>query len=412
MRKAEQKNIHQWVLDGATIATMAGGKTPYGLVEQAALAMDGERIAWVGAATELPVSYAGWHRKTLPGGLITPALIDCHTHIIYGGDRASEWEMRLLGTSYEDISRAGGGIRSTVAATRAASEDELVTSARRRLDDLIAEGLGTIEIKSGYGLDTQNECKMLRAARALGRDSGVRVRTSFLGAHALPAEYEGRSDAYIDLVVEEMLPAVAEQNLADYCDGFCENIAFSVSQMRTVLEKAKSLGLSLRLHAEQLSNQHGAQMAAELGALSCDHLEYVDEAGVKAMADAGTTAVLLPGAFYFLGESKKPPIAMLRDHGVSMALASDCNPGSSPLTSLLLTMNMGCTLFGLTPEEALAGTTRAAAAALGLGAHLGTLEVGKTADFAYWDVDHPGHLAYPLGANPHRGQIRTGQWVT
>ncbi|MDQ7078557.1 MAG: imidazolonepropionase [Robiginitomaculum sp.] len=391
---------------------MAGGKTPYGLVEQAALAMDGDCIAWVGPAAALPAAYDGWTRETLPGGLLTPALIDCHTHIVYGGNRASEWERRLLGASYEEISRAGGGIRATVAATRAASEDELVASARRRLDDLIAEGLGTIEIKSGYGLDTQSECKMLRAARTLGRDSGIRVRTSFLGAHALPAAYEGRPDTYIDLVVEEMLPAVVEAGLADDCDGFCENIAFSAKQMRKVLEKAKSLGLGLRLHAEQLSNQGGAQMAAELGALSCDHLEYVDEAGVKAMADAGTVAVLLPGAFYFLGESKKPPIAMMRDHRVPMALASDCNPGSSPLTSLLLTMNMGCTLFGLTPEEALAGTTRAAAAALGLGTHLGTLEVGKTADLAYWDVDHPGHLAYPLGANPHRGQIRAGQWVT
>jgi imidazolonepropionase len=412
MGNATQKNIRQWVLDGAAIATMKGEGVPYGLVEHAAIAMDGKRIAWVGTAADLPAFYAGWAKETLPGGLLTPALIDCHTHIVYGGDRAKEWEMRLLGASYAQISRAGGGIRSTVAATRAASEDELVASARCRLDNLIGEGLGTIEIKSGYGLDTQNECKMLRAARALGRQSGVQVKTSFLGAHALPAEYEGRSDAYIDLVVEEMLPAVAEQNLADDCDGFCENIAFSAKQIRRVLEKAKALGLGLRLHAEQLSNQGGAQMAAELGALSCDHLEYVDEAGIKAMKNAGTTAVLLPGAFYFLGESKKPPIAMLRDHGVTVALASDCNPGSSPLTSLLLTMNMGCTLFGLTPEEALAGLTRVGAAALGLSATHGTLEVGKTADLAHWDVDHPGHLAYPLGANPHRGQIRAGQWVT
>jgi len=267
MGNAGQKNTHQWVLDGATIATMASGKTPYGLVERAAMAMDGERIAWVGPAADLPTAYGRWTKKTLPGGLITPALIDCHTHIVYGGNRAKEWEMRLLGASYEEISWAGGGIRSTVAATRAASEDDLVLTARRRLDDLIAEGLGTIEIKSGYGLDTQNECKMLRAARTLGRDSGIGVRTSFLGAHALPAAYEGRSDAYIDLVVEEMLPAVAEAGLADDCDGFCENIAFSAKQMRKVLEKAKSLGLGLRLHAEQLSNQGGAQMAAELGSM-------------------------------------------------------------------------------------------------------------------------------------------------
>ena len=391
---------------------MASGTTAYGLVEQAAIAMDGAKIAWVGEVVDLPALYANWPRETLPGGLITPALIDCHTHIVYGGNRASEWEMRLQGASYAEISRAGGGIRATVAATRAASEAELVQSARTRLDDLIGEGLGTIEIKSGYGLDTQTECKMLSTARALGQMSGVQVKTSFLGAHALPEAFEGRSDAYIDLVVEEMLPAIAAQNLADYCDGFCEDIAFSVKQMRKVLEKAKDLGLGLRLHAEQLSNQSGAQMAAELGALSCDHLEYIDEAGVKAMADASTIAVLLPGAFYFLGEPKKPPIAMLRDYDVGMALASDCNPGSSPLTSLLLTMNMGCTLFGLTPEEALAGTTRFAAAALGLTKTHGTIESGKIADLALWDVAYPGHLAYAMGANPHIGQIRAGQWVT
>jgi imidazolonepropionase len=411
MGNAEQKKMRQWVLDGVSLASMGSNTTAYGLVENAAIAMDGARIAWVGEAANLPAPYANWDRETLPGGLITPALIDCHTHIIYGGNRAGEWERRLQGASYAEISRAGGGIRSTVAATRAASEAELVASAHRRLDDLIGEGLGTIEIKSGYGLDTKNECKMLRAARTLGQRSGVQVKTSFLGAHALPEEFEGRADAYIDLVVEEMLPAVAAQNLADYCDGFCENIAFSANQMRKVLEKAKALGLGLRLHAEQLSNQGGAHMAAELGALSCDHLEYIDEAGVKAMADANTIAVLLPGAFYFLGETKQPPIAMLRDYNVGMALASDCNPGSSPLTSLLLCMNMGCTLFGLTPEDALAGTTRHAAAALGLSTTHGTIESDKIADLALWEVAHPGHLSYAMGANPHKGQIRAGQWV-
>ncbi len=411
MEVPHHSDARQWVLKGAHLASMVKGGASYGFVENAAIAFDGARIAWVGEAVALPPRFSDWEIETLFGGLLTPALIDCHTHIVYGGNRAAEWEMRLNGASYEEIARTGGGILSTVAATRAASEEELIASARPRLDDLMAEGLGTIEIKSGYGLDVKSECKMLRAAQALGRQSDVEVKTSFLGAHALPNEYAGRADAYIDLVVGEMLPEVAKKNLADYCDGFCENIAFSPAQIRRVLEKAKDLGLGLRLHAEQLSSQDGAQMAAELGALSCDHLEYVDEAGVLAMAKAGTKAVLLPGAFYFLKETKKPPIDLLRKHGVDMALASDCNPGSSPLTSLLLAMNMGCTLFGLTPEEALAGVTRVAAGALGLTAECGTLEIGKRADLALWDVDHPGQLAYPVGANPHLCRMRAGQWV-
>ncbi len=401
----------QWVLEGAHLASMVRGGASYGMIDNAAVAFAGSDIAWVGKATDLPAPYFGWDKEVLPGGLLTPALIDCHTHIVYGGDRAKEWEMRLNGATYTDIARAGGGILSTVEATRAASEDDLVISAQQRLETLMAEGLGTIEIKSGYGLDVHNECKMLRAAQALGMASGVRVKTSFLGAHALPQDYAGRADDYIDLVVKEMLPEVVRHNLTDYCDGFCENIAFTQAQIRKVLEKAKLLGLGLRLHAEQLSNQGGAQMAAELGALSCDHLEYVDEAGIKAMARAGTKAVLLPGAFYFLQETKKPPVELLREHGVGIALASDCNPGSSPLTSLLLVMNMGCTLFDLTPEEALAGVTREAAGALGLTESIGTLEVGKRADLALWDVEHPAQLAYPLGANPHLSQIRAGQWV-
>ncbi len=401
----------QWLLTGAALASMTQDGAPYGLIHDGVVAMEGASMAWVGDANALPERFAAWPRETAPGALVTPALIDCHTHLVYGGDRSGEWERRLRGESYADIARSGGGIVATVAATRAASEDDLVAAARTRLDDFIAQGLGAIEIKSGYGLDLENERKMLRAARRLGRESGVTVKTSFLGAHALPPEYAGRADAYIDLVAGDMLPAIAEEGLADFCDGFCETIAFSPVQMRKVFEKAKALGLGLRLHAGQLSNSGGVAMAAELGALSCDHLEYVDEAGVKAMAKAGTKAVLLPGAFYFLRESQKPPVQVLRDHGVGMALASDCNPGSSPLTSLLLAMNMGCTLFGLTPEEALAGITREAAGALGLHAERGTLEAGKIADLAIWDVDHPAQLAYALGANPHLAQIRAGQWL-
>ncbi len=391
---------------------MVPGGAPYGLVRDGAIAIDGARIAWLGPKHKVPEDYAAWPRESASGALVTPALIDCHTHLVHGGNRASEWERRLQGESYAAIARSGGGILSTVAATRAASEDGLVASARKRLDDFTAQGLGTIEIKSGYGLDLENERKMLRAARRLGRESGVTVKTSFLGAHALPPEYAGRKDAYIRVITEEMLPAIAEEGLADYCDGFCETIAFSPADMRTVFEAARALGLGLRLHAEQLSNSGGAQMAAEMGALSCDHLEYLDADGIRAMARAGTRAVLLPGAFYFLREQRKPPVQALRDAGVGMALASDCNPGSSPLTSLLLAMNLGCTLFGLTPEEALAGITREAAAALGLEADRGTLGAGKIADLALWDVDHPAQLAYALGANPHRSQIRAGCWLT
>ncbi len=405
------KHPAQWVLQGANAASMVPGSVPYGLIEGAAIAIDGDSIVWTGSADNLPDDYHAWHRETLPGGLLTPTLIDCHTHIVYGGNRAHEWEMRLNGASYEEISRAGGGIRSTVAATRAASEDDLITSAQTRLDDLIAEGLGAIEIKSGYGLDIENECKMLRVARDICQQNGIVGKTSFLGAHAIPAEFAGQADRYVSHIIEDMLPAVVEQNLADFCDGFCENIAFSKEQIRKIFEKAKSLGLGLRLHAEQLSNSHGAQMAAELGALSCDHLEYIDQAGIRAMAKAGCKAVLLPGAYYFLGESKKPPIIQLREYGVEMALATDCNPGSSPLTSLLLVMNMGCTLFALTPEEALAGITRVAAGALGLSDSHGTLEVGKIASMVYWNVDQPVQLAYPMGGNRLQGQVRNGQWV-
>jgi imidazolonepropionase len=411
MENPLQSNQHQWVLQGPRLATMVPGGAPYGLLETAAIAIDGAQIAWVGEADALPQKYQDWKLRQLPGGLLTPALIDCHTHIVYGGNRAHEWEMRLSGASYADIAKAGGGIRSTVKATRKASEASLLKSAGHRLESMMAEGLGTIEIKSGYGLDTQNECKMLRVARELGQISGVTVKTSFLGAHALPEAFADRPEAYVDMLVDEMLPEIVRQNLADYCDGFCETIAFSTAQMRKVFEKASELGLGLRLHAEQLSNQHGAQMAAELGALSCGHLEYIDEAGIKAMASAKTRAVLLPGAFYFLQESQKPPVVQFRKNGVEMALATDCNPGSSPLVSLLLCMNLGCTLFGLTPEEALAGMTRIAADALGAGNSHGTLEVGKCADLALWDVDHPGQLAYPLGANPHLAQIRAGKWV-
>ncbi len=389
---------------------MHAGGVPYGLIDSAAVAVADGRIAWIGPAVDLPADYAGWPAKTLDG-LLTPALIDCHTHLVYGGDRANEWEARLNGASYADIARAGGGIMATVRATRAASEEALMQSALPRLAALESDGVGLVEIKSGYGLDFETERKMLRVARRLGDQCAVRVKTSFLGAHALPPEYEGRADAYIDMLAGEMLPALAAQGLVDYCDGFCESIAFNAAQIERLFAAAQDLGLGVRLHAEQLANTGGAVMAARMGALSCDHLEYLDGAGIAAMQTAHCRAVLLPGAFYFLQETRKPPVQALRDAGIGMALASDCNPGSSPICSLLVVMNMGCTLFGLTPEEALAGVTREAAGALGMEAECGTIEVGKRADFALWDVDHPAQLSYFLGARPLRARMMNGKWV-
>lgn len=383
----------------ARIATMAVEGAPYGILESASLAVHQGRIVWLGPDSQLPREASASRVEDCSGRLLTPGLIDCHTHLVYGGDRVREFEMRLEGVSYAEISRQGGGIVSTVKATRQSSEDDLLEGARRRLRCLSREGVTSVEIKSGYGLDTHNEVKMLRAARRLGETMPQRVVTSFLGAHAVPPEMAGDSDAYLDLVIHETLPAVAAENLADAVDAFCEHIAFSPEQISSLFRAAVELGLPIKLHAEQLSNLGGAAMAAGFGALSADHLEYLDEAGVLAMAAAGTVAVLLPGAFYFLRETQAPPVELLRRHGVPIAVATDCNPGSSPMASLLLALNMSCILFGLTPAEALAGATRNAARALGLGDEIGTLEVGKRADLALWDTDQPAALVATLGTN-------------
>lgn len=385
--------------NNAQIATMTSDK-PYGLIENGAVAISNGMIKWVGPEKDLPVEFNGLPENDLGGRLLTPALIDCHTHLVYGGSRATEFELRLKGASYEEISRRGGGILSTVTATRTATEEELFSQSLPRFDALLAEGVGTVEIKSGYGLDLETEIKMLRVARKLGMERNVRVKTSFLGAHAIPQEFKGKADAYIDFVCEEILPVVYDENLADAVDGFCENIAFSTKQISRVFDKATALGLPVKLHAEQLSNHGGAALAANYGALSADHLEYLDESGVQAMAKSGIVAVVLPGAFYTLRETQLPPLNSLRKAGVPLAIATDCNPGSSPLTSILLCMNMACTIFRMTPEEALAGVTRVAAHALGFGSEVGTIEVGKKAEFAVWNVDQPAELAYRMGYNP------------
>ena len=393
-------NMTCTVLKNAKFATMVSGGLSYGLIEKGAVAISDGLIQWVGPEKELPVEFAGLQEKDLGGRLVTPALIDCHTHLVYGGSRATEFELRLKGASYEEISRSGGGILSTVTATRNASEEELFAQSLPRFDALLAEGVRTVEIKSGYGLDLETEIKMLRVARQLGKERNIRVKTSFLGAHAIPPEFAGKAEAYIDFVCEEVLPAVHEEKLADAVDGFCENIAFSTKQISRVFDTASALGLPLKLHAEQLSNLGGTALAANYGALSADHLEYLDEAGIRAMAKSGTVAVVLPGAFYTLRETQFPPLKALRQAGVPLAIATDCNPGSSPLTSLLLCMNMACTLFRMTPEEALCGVTREAAQALGIGPEVGTIEVGKKAEFAVWNVEQPAELAYRIGFNP------------
>ena len=393
----------------ARLATMSPAiPAPYGAIEDGVVAARDGLIVYAGPASEAPTFRAA---ETIDCGRrwITPGLIDCHTHLVHGGDRAHEFELRLQGASYEEIARAGGGILSTVKATRAASEAELFASADRRLSALIAEGVTTVEIKSGYGLEQQTEIKQLSVARQLGRERPVRVRTTFLGAHAVPPEFAGRSGAYADLVAGPMLDAIAAQGLADAVDVFCEGIAFSAQETRQVFEATKAKGLAIKIHAEQLSNLGGAALAAGMGALSADHLEYLDEAGVIAMATAGTVAVVLPGAFYFLRETQKPPIELMRQHGVPIALATDANPGSSPLTSPLLVMNMACTLFRMTPEEALAGLTRHAAQALGLGDEIGTLEAGKACDLAIWDIERPAELSYRIGFNPLHARIWNGQ---
>jgi len=396
------------VWTNARLATMvADTGTPYGAIEDGIVIARNGRIVFAGPSSE--VSSIGQAEVIdCEGRWITPGLIDCHTHLVYGGDRAHEFELRLEGASYEEIARAGGGIVSSVKATRAASEDELFASADKRLAALIAEGVTTVEIKSGYGLDTDSETKVLAVARRLGRERPVDVQTTFLGAHAVPAEFKGRSGDYVDLVCGPMLDAIAEQNLADAVDVFCEGIAFSPEETARVFTAAKARGLPVKIHAEQLSNLGGAALAAGFGALSADHLEHLDEAGVIAMAKAGTVAVVLPGAFYFLRETMKPPIDLLRQHGVPIALATDANPGTSPLTSPLMTMNMGCTLFRLTPEEALAGMTRNAALALGLQDEIGTLEAGKACDLAIWEIERPAELAYRIGFNPLHTRIRNG----
>ncbi|MGO4739363.1 imidazolonepropionase [Bosea sp. 2KB_26] len=396
-----------WV--NARLATMVpGAGQPYGAIEDGVIAARDGRIVFAGPRSEAPPLDA---RETLDcgGRWITPGLIDCHTHLVYGGDRAHEFELRLQGASYEEIARAGGGILSTVKATRAASEAELFASADRRLSALVAEGVTTVEIKSGYGLEQQSELKQLVVARQLGRERPVTVRTTFLAAHAVPPEFTGRSGDYVDQITGPMLDAVAAQDLADAVDVFCEGIAFSPDETARVFAAAKAKGLPVKIHAEQLSNLGGAALAAEHGALSADHLEYLDEAGVIAMAKSGTVAVILPGAFYFLRETQKPPIDLLRKHGVAIALATDANPGSSPLTSPLLVLNMACTLFRLTPEEALTGLTRHAAKALGLQDEIGTLEAGKRCDLAIWEIERPAELAYRIGFNPLHTRIWNGQ---
>ena len=391
------------ILTNVTLGTMSGG---YGLIEDAALVVEEGRIVWLGPMAGLPPRDLPVH--DLGGRLVTPALIDCHTHLVFAGNRAQEFEMRLNGASYVDVARAGGGIVSTVRATRSASEDDLFTQALPRLDAMIAEGTGTVEIKSGYGLDLETELRMLRVARRLGRARKVAVRTTFLGAHAVPPEFAGRADDYLTDAALPALRAAHAEGLVDAVDAFCEGIAFSPAQVARVFDQAHALGLPVKLHAEQLSNLGGAALAARHGALSADHLEYLDEDGVRAMAVAGTVAVILPGAFYTLRETQSPPIALLRTHGVPMAVATDCNPGSSPMTSLTLAMNMACTLFRMTPQEVLLGTTAHAARALGL-TDRGRIAAGQRADLAVWDATHPAELSYRMGATRLHSRIIGGR---
>ena len=399
------------LLTNAKIATMddatAEDTSGYGLIENGAVAMEGDRILWAGPAAEAPAEMHEGDVQDMQGRLITPGLIDCHTHIVFGGNRAAEFELRLNGASYEEVARAGGGIVSTVTATRAATDQELLAGALTRVDAMIAEGVTLIEIKSGYGLDVETELKILRTARAIAKARSVEVRTSFLGAHATPAEYKGRDDAYIDEVAIPALRAAHAEGLVDAVDGFCEGIAFNTAQITRVFDVARELGLPVKLHAEQLSNIGGTKLAAARGAMSADHVEYATEDDARTLAASGTVAVVLPGAFYTLRETQTPPIQAFRDYGVPMALATDCNPGSSPLASLLLTLNMGCTLFRMTPAEALRGVTVTAAKALGLGDR-GRVAKGQRADLAVWNVEHPAELAYRIGFNPLHQRIFGG----
>jgi imidazolonepropionase len=393
---------------GARLATLAAERSGLGTIDKGAVAASRGRIVFAGAEADLPQGWSAGETIRLDGRWITPGLVDCHTHIVFAGSRAAEWEMRLAGASYEAISRAGGGIRSSVTAARDASEAELLAQTLPRLDRLIAEGVTTVEVKSGYGLSTASEMKLLRVARRLEIERDVGIRTTFLGAHALPAEADGDRDRYIDLVCNEMLPTVAAAKLADAVDGFCEGIAFSSEQISRVFEQARAVGLPVKLHADQLTNSGGAALAAKYGALSADHLEYTDEAGAGAMRAAGTVAVLLPGAYYMLRERQAPPVEIFRRLGVPMAVSTDCNPGTAPLVSLLLTMNMAAVLFGLTVDEVLAGVTREAARALGLWHELGSLEPGKACDLAIWNVERPAEIFHTLGGNPLFARVRGG----
>lgn len=393
----------------ARLATVRADLPDLGVIERGVIAARDGRIAFSGDVSDFSSDADAVERIDCEGRWITPGLIDCHTHLVFGGNRAHEFELRLQGASYEEIARAGGGIISTVAATRASSEAELVAGALPRLDALIAEGVTTLEIKSGYGLNTEVEMRQLSAARELGKLRPANVRTTFLGAHALPPEADDDKDRYIDLVCREMLPAVAGAGLADAVDAFMEGIAFSGEQTARVFDAAKALGLPVKLHADQLSNLGGAALASQFAALSADHLEHTDEAGAAAMARAGTVAVLLPGAFYFIRETSKPPVDLFRAHGVNMALATDCNPGSSPLTSLLLAMNMAATLFRMTVTECLAGVTREGARALGVLGQTGTLDAGKWCDLAIWDIDRPAELVYRMGFNPLHSRVWRGR---
>ena len=393
----------------ARLATLKPGMPGLGLVERGAIAARAGRIVFAGPEADLPGNIQVVETVDCEGRWITPGLIDCHTHLIFGGDRAQEFELRLKGATYEEIARAGGGILSTVRATRAADEDALVGAALPRLDQLLAEGVTTVEVKSGYGLDEATERRMLRAARRLGTERAVNLRTTYLGAHALPPEANGDKDAYIERLCRDWLPSIAVEGLADAVDAFCEGIAFSPGQTRRVFETARRLGLPVKLHADQLSDLGGAALAAEFGALSADHLEYASDEGAAAMARAGTVAVLLPGAYYFLRETKMPPLDAFRAQGVALALATDCNPGSSPLTSPLLAMNMAATLFRMTVDECIAGMTREAARALGLASETGTLEAGKACDLAIWDIERPAELVYRIGFNPLHSRIWRGK---
>ncbi|MCK5325612.1 MAG: imidazolonepropionase [Woeseiaceae bacterium] len=399
------------LLTDAHVATMQAGEADYGTIENGALAVAGGTIAWLGPAEQIPDSAAA-ETRSVGGGWLTPALIDCHSHLVFGGDRAAEFEQRLAGVSYQEIAAAGGGILSTVNATRDADADHLYDGALHRLQILAREGVATIEIKSGYGLDVASELKMLEVGRRLGDASGLTVRTTLLAAHTVPPEFKNNADAYIDLICDELLPQVVDRGLADAVDAYCESIAFDAVQVAKLFRQAQALGLPVKLHADQLSDGGGAELAAHFNALSADHLEYTSESGVRAMAESGTVAVLLPGAYLTLNETQKPPVEKLRNAEVPIALATDCNPGTSPLCSVQFAMGLGSRLFGLTPEECLAGVTRDAARALGLGDNRGTLEAGKRADIAIWDLDHPRELSYWLGGNPLSDLLIAGQSVS